>query len=252
MTTRVTMTQTRQGDSAAVLSSGSTYSIRDDLAHFFVGASYATYADPIDHWRRRTNGGAHGEVRRFGPIDASLSHYLPFEGVWNNADSVFEPRHGRQLLLSADPLVGASSTTPVVAIPQFLCLANLLGTKLALEIDVQIEGSANTPTARSLILTFGSTQVLNEATALSRAVGIAREIRNMGATNSQRISNKADGEYTRYQSANSARLTATEDTTADLVLAASTAVVGTADVFGYTYAGAQTLTRARYNVWWTK
>lgn len=252
MTTRVTMIQTRRGDSGATLSAGSTYSIRDELADGFVGSNYATYADPLNHWRRRTNGGRHGQVREFGPIDASLSHYLPFEAQWNANDNVWEPRGGRVLLLCADPLTGSSAANCSVAVPDFQHLADLLGTKLGYEFDLQLEGSANGPTARSLILTFGSTQFLNESTALHRRFGMTRTVRNKGATNAQSVTNKLDAEYAPYQSANSQAPDMAEETAGDLVIAASSTIGPTANGMAYTYAAPQTLTRKHYKVWWVK
>lgn len=238
MTIRVTMIQTRIGTAGATLTAGQSYNVTDDLANSLVGSGFASYTYAETAWERRPNGAYDGEVRRFTGVGN-----VPFvEARWNATATQWEP-NGRQLMYSADYSTTASGLTPTVALATVVCNAGLLGTNLALDFDLECHGSANGPTARSITLTFGATAVVGEVTALARRFGRQVLLRNAGATNAQTITTKADGEYTSYQSANSAGGAGTEDTTAAINITGSAA---------YTYAANQTVSLDRYQIWWTK
>lgn len=238
MTIRVTMIQTRIGAAGATLSAGQSYDVADDLAHAFVGSGYASYTYAGNSWERRPPGAYNGEVRNFTGVGNQ-----PFvEARWNSTASQWEPK-GRQLIYSADYSTTASGLTPTITLATVSCNAGLLGTNLALEFDLECHGSSNGPTARAITLAFGAASVIGEATALARRFGGQRILRNAGVTNVQTITNKADAEYTPFQSANSAGGSGAEDTTAAINITGSAA---------YTYGTNQTVSLDRYHIWWTK
>lgn len=239
MTTRVTMLQTRQGDAGASLSSGSSYDVTDALAGQLVGSGAAIYTYALTSFERATAGGYHGERRTF----TGLGNVPTVDAVWNATAAVWEPAGGRQPLICDPVTSGTAGLTSAVDMTTLAVPAGLLGLNMGLEIDVAGHSSANTPTARALVLTYGATQILNETTALQRRVGALRVMRNTGTANSQTITNKLDGEYSAQGSANSAGLTAAEDSATRLNLTAS---------LSYTYGTSQTTTVDRYNVWWVK
>lgn len=221
---------------------GNTNWIVDDIAYFDTGTGVfrKMSVDTVDQvvFTSLGTGGYNGHVKRV--ID--IGNYPFVELQWETANTRWVPRDGRQLIYCADPITTASGNTQTISLPSFTIPGGLLGSILGLEIEWEVEVNGQTPTSRVAILTYGSTNFVDE-TGLgltNRLMGRRCGFKNMGAANVQRAFVRKDttsGTLDWAISGNNNTTQMAENSAANLVLSGSfvsqTSVAATATMLRY-------------------
>jgi len=157
---------------------------------------------------------------------------------WNGAR--WAPQAGCQLIYDLQtPLVSASSLTPSLNLPDVTLPGGSWGLYGGYELELVVELTAQTPTARQVTVNLAGSQIINDA-SVARHAGYIRGMRNVGSLTSQVVFEKAS-DYLRHLSANQGVQTKTKDSATDLLVSGSVAATVTV---------ADTITLWGYRVWW--
>lgn len=142
---------------------------------------------------------------------------------WDSADSLWYPAGGKALYYVGAKQTDATATTQAITFPTVAHPANFWRSGLGMEVDFMAEDSA-TATARTLVMTLGSTNFVELPTAANRRAGGLYGWVADGAATQWSYIKKDSASFSPYESGNSNLTLMTEDLTTALNFTGSVTV----------------------------